>query len=149
MSEKNQTTIELIRETYTKSSVLGSLFINGKFQCNTLEDFDRGLKSTMSESQIKGIKIQNQTAIPLGTYKVILSYSPRFNRVLPLILNVKGFKGVRIHSGNNEEHTEGCILVGQSIEKNYLVKSRLAYLKLHSKLVKASKSQEIFIIIRR
>lgn len=57
-------------------------------------------------------KIQNQTAIPAGTYKVIMSFSPHFNRILPELLDVLGYSGVRIHNGNTEADTDGCILIG-------------------------------------
>lgn len=67
-----------------------------------------------------------------GTYPVTLTYSPKFNRTLPLINNVVGHSGVRIHSGNTVNDTIGCILIGSDRESNHLVSSRIALSKLLS-----------------
>lgn len=91
----------------------GALFINGEYFCDTMEDKDRGLYSYMNIGEISNIKVKAQTAIPYGKYKMRISYSPRFKKDLPEILNVPGFAGVRIHSGNTQDDTEGCILVGE------------------------------------
>jgi hypothetical protein len=95
------------------------------FQCYTLEDVERP------------VKIKGETAIPKGTYKVIINQSNRFKRLLPLLLDVPNFEGVRIHSGNTNHNTEGCILVGQSRNKNYIGQSRKAFEKLFKKMQKA------------
>jgi hypothetical protein len=76
---------------------IGCLYVDGQFFCNTLEDTDRGLKDSQNVLYIKARKIFGKTAIPTGTYKVQLTYSPRFKRVLPLLIGVKGFEGIRIH----------------------------------------------------
>jgi hypothetical protein len=81
---------------------IGSVFINGKYFCFSLED----------QVRLLGVKVAGTTAIPEGIYQVIIDDSTRFKRPMPHILNVKGFSGVRIHKGNNEFNTEGCILVG-------------------------------------
>ena len=78
----------LKRQPSTSKSTSGALSIDGKFECFTLEDVVRAKKSA------------GQTAIPAGTYKVIINQSNRFKRLLPLLLNVPGFEGVRIHTGN-------------------------------------------------
>jgi len=109
----------------TKNSTIGELLVDGIFECFTLEDAERP------------IKIKGETAIPKGTYKVIINESNRFKRLLPLLLNVPNFEGVRIHSGNTNHDTEGCILVGQSRNKEYIGQSRKAFEKLFKKMQKA------------
>lgn len=104
---------------------IGELLVDGVFECFTLEDVERQ------------VKIKSETAIPKGTYKVIINQSNRFKRLLPLLLNVPNFEGVRIHSGNTNHDTEGCILVGQSRNKNYIGQSRKAFDKLFKKMQKA------------
>ena len=81
---------------------IGKLYINGKYFCDVLEDTDRGLNSAMSEEDIRHIKVKGETAIPVGIYKVILNYSPKYKKVMPLITNVKGYSGIRIHSGHRQ-----------------------------------------------
>jgi hypothetical protein len=124
----------------------GALFLDGKYFCDTMEDKDRGLYSYMNIGEISNIKIKAQTAIPYGTYKMRISYSPRFKKDLPEILNVPGFTGVRIHSGNTQDDTEGCILVG---EKNgsgtSVLNSRKTFDKLFA-ILKKETELEIEII---
>ena len=98
------------RPTYT----IGKLHIDGEYFCDTLEDADRGLRQDMPLSEIKRIKVANETAIPTGTYDVIVNMSPKFGRMLPRLLNVHGFDGVLIHRGNTDKDTSGCILVGEN-----------------------------------
>lgn len=106
----------------TDTSTIGELLIDGVFECFTLEDAERK------------VKIKAETAIPKGSYKVIINESNRFKRLLPLLLNVPDFEGVRIHSGNSNHDTEGCILVGQTRNKNYIGQSRKAFDKLFKKM---------------
>lgn len=109
---------------------IGSLYIDDKYFCDTLEDIDRGLTDNMTDSYISTVKVVDQTAIPTGSYKVTITYSNRFQKLLPLINNVKGFSGIRIHSGNTKEDTSGCILVGFNTEKGKVVNSRVTFNKL-------------------
>ena len=102
----------LKRDIFTDNSTTGKLFINGEFFCYTLEDKDRGLNDGMNVLTIKAKKIWGLTAIPKGTYDLRISLSNRFKRLLPEILNVKGFEGIRIHRGNYAGNSLGCILVG-------------------------------------
>lgn len=104
--------LTLIREDFTDTSTIGRLFVNNAFFCYVLEDKDRGLTQDQSLITIKANKIFGVTAIPYGTYDVKLSMSNRFKRVLPEILNVKGYEGVRIHRGNTAVDTLGCLIVG-------------------------------------
>ena len=115
-----QLTLKRLHKTDT--STIGELLIDGVFECYTLEDIERL------------VKIKAETAIPKGTYKVIINMSNRFKRLMPLLLNVPNFEGVRIHAGNSNHDTEGCILVGQSRNKNYIGQSRKAYAKLFKKM---------------
>lgn len=126
-----QITIKRLYKTNT--STIGELFIDGIFECFTLEDVERP------------VKIKNETAIPKGTYKVIINQSNRFKRLLPLLLNVPNFEGIRIHSGNSNHDTEGCILVGQTRSKNYIGQSRKAFNKLFKKM-QAAKNITITIL---
>ena len=127
--------------TYT----IGKLYIDGEYFCDTLEDKDRGLTDSMFVSEISKIKIKKETAIPTGTYKVTITYSNRFKKNMPLINDVKGFEGIRIHSGNTDKDTEGCILVGFNKVKGNVINSRDTYNKLFSVL---SKSNNITITIK-
>lgn len=118
-----QITVKRLHKTDT--STIGELLIDGIFECYTLEDIERP------------VKIKSETAIPRGTYKVIINQSNRFKRLLPLLLNVPGFEGVRIHSGNTNHDTEGCILVGRTRSKDFIGQSRKAFDKLFEKMKKA------------
>jgi hypothetical protein len=95
-----------VRHTFTPICTQSDFFIDNQYFSVMLED-------TTREGDIFKVKIPKQTAIPYGRYRVILSESPKFKRVLPEILNVPAFTGVRIHSGVTVEHTEGCPLVGK------------------------------------
>lgn len=98
------------RDTYT----IGKLYLDGVYFCDTLEDKDRGLKQTMPLSEINRIKVMHETAIPTGTYRVMVSMSPRFGRLLPRLFDVPGFDGILIHRGNTDKDTSGCVLVGEN-----------------------------------
>ncbi|MDR1338732.1 MAG: DUF5675 family protein [Prevotellaceae bacterium] len=106
-------------EDYT----IGSLYVNGEYFCDTLEDTDRGLSQSMSLDEIKRIKILHETAIPTGEYKVIVNLSPAKKRMLPRLLDVPGFSGILIHRGNTKRDTSGCILVGENKVKGKVINS--------------------------
>lgn len=114
------------KETYT----IGKMYIDGKYFCDTLEDKDRGLSQSMTEEEIRKRKVYGLTAIPAGAYKVIVNYSERFGKLMPLLLDVKGYAGVRIHSGNTPSDTLGCILVGRNTAKGMVTESRKTFLRL-------------------
>lgn len=121
---------------------IGRMSLNNEYFCDTLEDTDRGLNSTMSLDEVLAKKIKAQTAIPTGKYDVILTFSPRFKRVLPLLLSVKGYEGVRIHAGNTAEDTEGCLLVGENKIKGQVLNSRATLERLMSVLLECEKRKE-------
>lgn len=128
------------RESYTMSR----LFVDGEKFCNALEDTDRGLYQGMCREYVLAKKVKGTTAIPRGTYNVIYTYSPRFKRKLPLIENVTGYEGVRIHPGNTAKDTEGCILVGQNLKVGMVLNSREWTEKLIAKMQTAwSKGEKV------
>jgi hypothetical protein len=95
-------------KTYRK----GNLFIDGRLILRTLEDTDRMLYDTDDLSTIETIKQKHFTAIPYGTYNLELKYSPKFKKMMPYVLDVKGFDNIMIRQGNSSEESSGCILVG-------------------------------------
>jgi hypothetical protein len=117
---------------------IGELFVEGQHQCWTLEDVVRERPGI----PVSEWKIPKQTAIPSGTYQVKLTYSPKYQRVMPLIDGVEGFTGIRIHSGNVDKDTEGCILVGRQKQEKSISESRLAFQALFQKLEQAVRSGE-------
>lgn len=122
--------LKLIRRYRNDKYTIGHLYINGEYFSDTLEDVDRGLTNDMSEEEIKKIKVYGKTAVPTGRYKVEVTYSPKFKRYLPILLNVKGYTGIRIHSGNSHEDTLGCLLVGFNKVKGQVINSRVTSDKL-------------------
>ena len=103
----------LRRIDFQPSRTFGKLYVDDAYFCDVLEDTDRGLRADMPPSEIAGIKVQGKTAIPYGTYRVTFEYSPRFHRDMLTVCDVQGFSGIRIHAGNTEEDTEGCLLLGK------------------------------------
>lgn len=140
--------ITLNRIAKKSKYTIGKLYIDGEYFCDTIEDTDRGLTQTMTDTQIKSKKVYGQTAIPTGTYRIIISYSNKFKRQMPLLLNVPGFLGIRIHSGNTEKDTEGCLIVGKNKVVGKVIESKDTYNKLFSILCEANKKEAIKITIK-
>ena len=115
-----------LRQTYT----IGKLYIDGKYFCDTLEDTVRDTnkngKFDNGEKKIKG-----KTAIPYGTYEIKWTYSPRFKKYTPQLMNVPSFEGIRIHSGNSSDHTEGCLLLGENKKVGMVLNSRATIAKFY------------------
>lgn len=124
--------LELKRISRRPNYTIGRLFVNGIYLCDTIEDTDRGLTKDMPLEEIQRIKVKSETAIPTGTYQVILNMSARFKRPLPLLIGVPGYEGIRIHPGNTEKDTEGCILPGLNKVKGQVVESRAQFGKVFS-----------------
>lgn len=125
--------IQLVRENIGEKATEGKIFLNGTFECYTLEDKDRKLEDG-------GEKVYGKTAIPRGTYDIVVTMSNRFGRKLPLLKDVPGFTGVRIHPGNSSKDTEGCILVGAmnaNEDDDFIGQSRLAFDKLYDRIASA------------
>ena len=120
--KKDILTLRVERRWPTENYTIGRFFVNGELWCNSLEDKVRDLT--------KEKKVPGKTAIPAGTYKVALTYSARFKRMLPLLLDVPYFTGIRIHAGNTHEDTEGCLLLGENKVKGKVINSRFWVNKL-------------------
>jgi lysozyme len=116
--------LRLVRDVCGPECTLGKLFVDGEFDCYTVEDVVRPA----------GEKIPGKTAIPAGRYRVVVTPSPRFGRDLPLLEDVPDFEGVRIHPGNTAEDTEGCIIPGRKRNPNGVGESRLAFDRLFAAL---------------
>jgi hypothetical protein len=135
--------LSLVRDTDGKNCTLGKLYINDVFECHTLEDVDRRL-------EYGGEKIYGETAIPRGTYKVIVDWSQRFKRHLPRLLSVPQFIGILIHPGNTAADTHGCILVGRyRVGDGCISQSVLAFKTLFNKIQAAiDRGEEVIIEVR-
>ena len=119
-----------LKDNYT----IGKLYIDDKYFCDTLED------------AVRDVKIKHQTAIPKGIYKITLTASPRFKRILPRLHDVPEFTGVLIHRGNTIDDTSGCILVGENKKKGMVLNSTKCEVELVTILTK-SNSKNITIEI--
>lgn len=126
--------LKLNRIFLGSSATIGELLVNDKHLCDALEDRVRP----------EGEKVYGKTAIPEGTYEVKLTHSPRFKRILPEILNVPNFSGIRIHTGNSSKDTEGCILVGtwDGEKEDWVGNSRIAFDELMALLEEATNNKE-------
>jgi len=125
--------LHLERDVLKDGFTLGKLSIDGQHFCYTVED------------AVRPVKIAGVTAIPYGVYKVVLTLSNRFKKVMPLLLDVPGFEGVRIHAGNTAADTEGCLIVGFERWEKGVLRSRSAFEGLMAVLEKA-KNIEIEIV---
>lgn len=128
------------KEKYT----IGKLYINNEYFCDTIEDKDRGLQQSMSLKEIQNLKIKDETAIPIGTYKITMNVvSPKFKNKswakpyggkIPRLLNVPGYEGVLLHPGNDQNSTSGCVCVGENKIVGKVINSQATFHKLMSKL---------------
>lgn len=142
--------LTLNRKIKLENKTIGELIVNNKKFCDTLEDKVRLYWSLLPFRQLLGIKIWGKTAIPAGRYEIVITYSERFKRRLPLLLKVPQFESIRIHGGNTELDTEGCLLIGKLDTKTntiYGAKSLGLLDKLMAILEPASKTGKIFITI--
>lgn len=150
--------LKLTRRFKCESYTIGSLYVNGVYECDTLEDADRGLNNDMPLSVIQTKKVYGKTAIPTGTYSVDMNIvSPKFkdrswarfcNGKLPRLIDVRGYDGVLIHVGNKADDTLGCILVGQNKAKGQVINSTDTFFKLYNKMEKSYRmGEEITITV--
>lgn len=151
--------LELKRVAKKDKYTIGHLYINNKYFCDTLEDPDRGLTSTMNLTEIKAKKIKGDTAVPTGTYKITLDIvSPKYSNFskypyvkfcegkMPRLLNIPGYEGVLIHAGNTQKDTEGCLLVGENKVVGKVINSQVTWKKLYEILQKDKNN--LFITIK-
>ena len=137
--------LTLKRIAFKEKYTIGRLYIDGEYFCDTIEDKDRGLDDSMSVKEVLSKKIYGQTAIPTGHYEVEITYSPKYKRMMPEIKDVKGFSGIRIHSGNTAKDTLGCLIVGKNTVVGMVTDSRKTYYKLFE-ILKGQKNITIDII---
>ena len=129
------------KDTYT----IGRFFVNGKRFSESIEDKDRELRQDMDESEIVCIKVYGETAIPTGEYRVKMTYSPKYKRQMPEVLDVKGFSGIRIHSGNTAKDSLGCILLGRNTKVGMVTDSRKTCKEFEKLLVAAGGECKLII----
>lgn len=128
-----------LRHTAKDGATVATLLVNGAFECYGVEDMVRK----------DGEKVFGETAIPFGSYSVIINESPKFKRRLPRLLDVPGFGGILIHPGTTKEHTYGCLLVGRRFllePTPHLIDSKVAFNALFQKLDAASQRLEAITI---
>ena len=138
----------LQRLYYKDSYTIGKLYFNGEYICDTLEPPSAKLTSKDTVKKIKVAKSKGLRAIPSGQYQIVLTYSPRFKKRLPLLLNVPAFEGIRIHAGNTAKDTQGCILPGWNTRKGMVTSSLKAQTKSISLILSSiDKGEKVWIDI--
>jgi len=128
---------------------IGSLFFDEIYLCDTIEDKVRDLNKDGDLLDEGEGKVFGETAIPYGTYKIELSMSPKFKRLLPLLLDVKHFTGIRIHRGNTALDSHGCILPGENKVKGKVINSTKYEIEIVKRIrgaIKEGKEIEITIV---
>ena len=143
--------IKIIRDTFSDESTIGKLYIDGEYFCETLEDKDRKLERYLEPyvekddlATLSSVKVYGKTCIPRGRYRLDISMSNRFNKLLPILSRNKpfGFEGIRIHAGNTAADTDGCILLGRTRRRDFIENSRDAFNELMNRLEEAIESNE-------
>jgi hypothetical protein len=141
--------LTVIRKEFYDDRVVGELYTNDKFFSYTLEDTDRDLTNQDSVTKLKSTKIAKRTAIPYGRYRVILSYSIKLKRYLPLILDVPQWRGIRLHAGADPTYSSGCVLLGLERKGNSLYKIKAAEQALVKLLNSINMTEAIYITIKK
>ena len=138
----------LKRHTFKPTYTIGKLFLNSKYFCDVIEDTVRDLNMDGDLDDSGEGKIYGKTAIPYGRYEVKLTMSNRFKKVLPILIGVKGFEGIRIHNGNTEQDSLGCLIVGENKEVGKVLNSRVTMDKL-MKEFESHKMEKHYITIEK
>ncbi len=141
--------IKLIRKYYQAKYTIGRLYVNNRFFSDCLEPPSLHLTERSALGTILIAKYKGYRAIPTGRYRILITRSQRFGRWLPLLLNVKGFEGIRIHAGNKPEDTRGCILLGFNRRKGYVLDSTRCVLTLVKMMTEAmEKGEKVFVKVK-
>ena len=130
--------VQVVRKIFTEKTTIGELWINGQYECETLEDRTRA----------PGVKVKKETAIPYGRYRLVIDFSERFQKDMPHILDVPMFTGIRIHAGNTEVDTEGCLLLGLVSEPDKVLYSRQALAHFNRVLQFAIDKEAVWIMFK-
>lgn len=140
--------IDLVRTLFTNKSTIGDFIINDSWYAFSLEDKDRQWQADGSILPWKpSLKIPKETAIPYGQYEVIINFSNKFQRDMPLLLNVPDYIGIRIHNGSYADHTDGCPLIGFNREADMIYNSKSAFNSFMPILRAALKKEKVWIRI--
>lgn len=132
-----------LRPTYT----IGKLYIDDVYFCDTIEDTVRDLnKNGKFDNGEK--KIHSKTAIPYGTYEIKWTYSPRFKKYTPQLMNVPSFEGIRVHAGNTSADTEGCLILGENKQVGKVLNSRATINKFYPIIKEACSNEKVTIEIK-
>jgi hypothetical protein len=136
------------RTEYTQHSTVGNLYVKStdlKPRCFTLEDAYR----EVAGQPVSTWKVPGRTAIPAGRYEVIINWSDRFKRQMPLLLNVPGFEGVRIHVGNSDKDVEGCIALGGTHDRpDFIGDSHQAWGLFYIELQSYTRYEKVYLTIK-
>lgn len=140
----------LTRQSFNEVCTIGTLTFED-LEIFILEDQDRHLSQTDTLDHIKEVKVFGKTCIPYGTYEIAITFSNKFQKYLPILLNVPGFDSIRIHSGNTDADTEGCLLTGlqKDVVHNQVLQSRAAFALIFNLINERIKTEKIFIEIRK
>ncbi len=140
--------LKLNRKFLGATYTIGDLFIDGEYYCNTIEDKVRDLNKDGDLLDEGESKVYGETAIPYGTYKIIVNLSPKFNRELPRLLDVPHFEGILIHRGNTAKDSAGCVILGENKIKGKVINSTSYEIDLVKRMKAAiAKGEEITIKI--
>ena len=152
----------LLKRIYNcKDYCIGHIYVDGQYVCDTIEDTDRMLDQSMPILKIQATKVKSQTAIPTGTYNILMNIvSPKFSLKpyymdickgkVPRLDNVPGFSGILLHVGRTEKNSAGCLIVGKNLVKGQVLQSKQCFEQLYSILYAAyKKGEEITITITR
>ncbi len=132
-----------LRPTYT----IGKLYIDDVYFCDTIEDTVRDLnKNGKFDNGEK--KVHSKTAIPYGIYEIKWTYSPRFKKYTPQLMNVPSFEGIRIHAGNTSADTEGCLILGKNKQVGKVLDSRATINKFYPIIKNACSNGKVTIEIK-
>lgn len=132
-----------LRPTYT----IGKLYIDDVYFCDTIEDTVRDLnKNGKFDNGEK--KVHSKTAIPYGIYEIKWTYSSRFKKYTPQLMNVPSFEGIRIHAGNTSADTEGCLILGKNKQVGKVLNSRATINKFYPIIKEACSNGKVTIEIK-